>query len=208
MSRSETEGYPLSCVDCAITACRFGKENYPEFCLTKNLEVGKRDAVLPKYFESEQISKCSVCSVEVEGEYYGQMARVEETMEFARRIGAKKLGLAYCAEMALEAELYAKILRINGFDVISAICKLGRLDEGETLRGASSGRIMCNPIGQADVLNQAGTDFNIIIGLCVGADSIFMRSSKALTTVMINKDRLAGNNPAVTLYRPERRKLI
>ena len=207
MSKSE-EKYPLSCVDCAVTACRFGRTDYPDFCLTKKLPEGKLDSVLPEYFEGEQIAKCSVCSVEVEGEYYGQMARVEETMEFARRIGAKKLGLAYCADMAEEAALYARILRINGFEVVSVICKVGRLDEGETLRGKANGRVMCNPLGQAEVLNQAGTDFNIMIGLCAGSDALFMRASKALCTIMINKDRLTSNNPAVTLYRPERRKLV
>ena len=202
------EKLPLSCVDCAVTACRFGKDNYPAFCLTKALSPEDKAAVIPEYFEDEIISKCSTCSVEVEGEYYGVMARVEETMEFARRIGAKKIGLAFCTEMAWEAELYAKILRLNGFEAVPVMCKIGMLDEGDMLRGEPNGRVMCNPIGQALYLNRQETDFNILMGLCVGSDTLFMKYAKAVTTVMINKDRLTANNPAVTLYRPERRKLI
>ena len=208
MSEESKNGYPLSCVDCSVTACRFGKDNYPEFCLTKKLSEDDKEEVLPKYFSDDITSKCSVCSVEVEGEYYGQMARVEETMEFARRIGAEKIGLAYCSDMVNEAELYARILRINGFSVVSVICKYGELDEGAVLYGTPNGRVMCNPIGQAQFLNAAKTDMNILIGLCVGSDSLFIKHSDALTTIMINKDRLTCNNPAVTLYRPERRKLV
>ena len=199
---------PLSCVDCAVTACRFGKDNYPDFCLTKALSPEDKASVIPSYFEDELISKCSVCSVEVEGEYYGEMARVEETMEFARRIGAKKIGLAFCTELAWEAELYTKILRLNGFEAVPVMCKIGQLDEGEMLGGKKNGRVMCNPIGQALYLNREKTDFNILMGLCVGSDTLFLRYAQAVTTIMINKDRLTANNPAVTLYRPERRKLV
>lgn len=198
----------LSCVDCAVTACRFGRDDYPDFCLTKRLADGEAQSLIPDYFRDEILSKCSICSVEVEGEFYGEMARVEETMEFARRIGAKKIGLAFCGELQSEAELYIKILEINGFEVVPVCCKVGGLDEGEALFGKPSGKPMCNPIGQARIMNAERTDFNILMGLCVGSDTLFIRHADAPATVMINKDRLTCNNPAVTLYRPERRKLV
>jgi uncharacterized metal-binding protein len=59
---------------------------------------------------------------------------------------------------------------------------------------------MCNPLLQAELLNQAGTDFNVIIGLCVGHDTLFIKQSKAPVTYLIVKDRILGHNPAAALY--------
>ena len=59
---------------------------------------------------------------------------------------------------------------------------------------------MCNPIGQAEMLNEAGTELNIICGLCVGHDAIFTMHCKAPVTTLIAKDRVLGHNPAAALY--------
>ena len=49
-------------------------------------------------------------------------------------------------------------------------------------------------------LEAQGTDFNIVIGLCVGHDTLFLRHSHAPTTVMIVKDRVLAHNPVAALY--------
>ena len=59
---------------------------------------------------------------------------------------------------------------------------------------------LCNPIGQAAVLAQLGTQLNIVIGLCVGHDSLFFAHSKAPVTVLVAKDRVLGHNPVAALY--------
>jgi uncharacterized metal-binding protein len=48
-------------------------------------------------------------------------------------------------------------------------------------------------------LNRAGTDFNVIVGLCVGHDSLFIKNSDALVTTLVAKDRVLGHNPAAAL---------
>lgn len=207
MSEKETN-CPLSCVDCAVTACRYGKDNYPAFCLTKAMSPEEKASVLPLYNDGDINARYAFWSATVEGTYYGEMARVEETMEFARRVDARKIGLAYCSELQAEAKLYARILDINGFETYMIDCKAGGLDAGEVLDGKPSGQVMCNPVLQARLLNEAGTDMNILMGLCAGSDALFMKFASAMTTIMINKDRLTCNNPAVTLYRPERRNLL
>lgn len=55
---------------------------------------------------------------------------------------------------------------------------------------------MCNPILQARLLNQA----NVVIGLCMGHDSLFYRYSEAYVTTLVTKDRVTGHNPAAALY--------
>ena len=47
---------------------------------------------------------------------------------------------------------------------------------------------------------QAQTDFNVLIGLCVGHDSLFFKYSEAMATVLVAKDRVTGHNPAAALY--------
>jgi len=58
----------------------------------------------------------------------------------------------------------------------------------------------CNPILQAELLNRARTDFNIIIGLCVGHDMLFTKFSKAPVATLVVKDRMTGHNPVISLY--------
>jgi uncharacterized metal-binding protein len=59
---------------------------------------------------------------------------------------------------------------------------------------------ICNPILQARLLNQQKTDLNVVVGLCVGHDSLFIKYSDALVTTLITKDRVLGHNPAAALY--------
>ena len=58
----------------------------------------------------------------------------------------------------------------------------------------------CNPLLQAELLNRAGTGFNIIVGLCVGHDMLFTSHSEAPVTTLIVKDRLLGHNPVIGLF--------
>ena len=64
----------------------------------------------------------------------------------------------------------------------------------------ATGNIMCNPILQAKILNQEKTQLNVVMGLCVGHDSLFYKYSNALTTTLITKDRVLAHNPAGALY--------
>lgn len=44
-------------------------------------------------YDEEENRRIMVNAANVESEFYGKMTRVEETVEFAKRIGAKKLEL-------------------------------------------------------------------------------------------------------------------
>ena len=59
---------------------------------------------------------------------------------------------------------------------------------------------MCNPILQAMVLNDGKTDLNVLLGLCVGHDSLFFKYAEAPCTVLAVKDRLLGHNPLAAIY--------
>ena len=142
----------------------------------------------------------------VEAEGYGRLCRMEEIMLFARKCGYNRIGLIFCVGLSDEAREVSKILTHNGFDVVSAVCKNGSdpkssvgLKDEETLSGCAD-EVMCNPIGQALLMNSEHTDMNIILGLCVGHDSLVMKYVEAPTTVLAVKDRVMGHNPLAAIY--------
>ena len=127
-------------------------------------------------------------------------------MSFAQRIGAKRLGIASCVGLIREARMLQEILELNGFLVESVCCKVGSIPK-EEIGLADEEKIrpgqfeaLCSPIGQAMLLNEAETELNVLVGLCVGHDSLFFRHSEAPVTVLVAKDRVTGHNPAAVLY--------
>ena len=192
----------LSCVDCGTQNCKFKTRTYPDFCLTTNLSEEDSLWALERYDEDRN-REIMIASAEVEFEGYCQWTRVQEIMEFARKIGARKIGIANCIGLINEARIFAKILRANDFEPYAVICKVegrAKTSVGIPSECETIGPAMCNPILQARLLNQAGTDLNVVIGLCVGHDSLFYRYSEAYVTTLVTKDRVTGNNPAAALY--------
>ena len=191
-----------SCVDCGTQNCKYQDRTYPDFCPTDHLRDEDRQWALARYDEGNN-RQVMIASAEVEYEGYCQWTRVQEIMEFARKIHARRIGIANCIGLINEARIFARILRANGFEPYSVICKVAgqpKTSMGIPARCESIGAAMCNPILQARLLNEARTDLNIVIGLCVGHDSLFYKYSDAYVTTLVTKDRVTGNNPAAALY--------
>lgn len=133
-------------------------------------------------------------------------SRVEEVMEFAKRMGYRRLGIAYCAGVQFEAGLLVPILENRGFEVISVSCKCGSVPKEELgiedWEKVSPGHFeaMCHPLAQAEILNSYRTDLNVMLCLCVGHDSLFLKHSEAPCTVLAAKDRVYGHAPLMGLY--------
>lgn len=194
-----------SCVDCGTQNCKFKTRTYPEFCPTVHLKEEDRKWALERYDEGRN-REIMIASAEVEFEGYCQWTRVQEIMEFARKIQAKRIGIANCIGLIREARVFARILQANGFDAYAVICKVAGLSKssmGIPQECEQIGAAMCNPILQARLLNEAHTDLNVVIGLCVGHDSLFYKYSDAYVTTLVTKDRVTGNNPVAALYTAE-----
>jgi uncharacterized metal-binding protein len=137
---------------------------------------------------------------------YCKLTRVEETVLYARLRGFKKLGLAFCVGLSQEAELFTNLLINEGFEVVSVCCMCGALssddvglpEEDKIVPGFR--QPMCNPIGQASVLDDNGCELNILLGLCVGDDTLFIKHSQAPVTILAVKDRVLAHNPLGALY--------
>ena len=191
------------CSHCKKEFCYEGDvSKAPAFCPTK---VTTPEAELERY--SEEDRRMAQAAAIVEGRYYGLLTRVEEIMEFALQMGYKHIGVGFCGGFMAESEVFVNILRANGFEVDSIDCKNGSVeksrmgvDQADFVDCDDSCERMCNPAGQAEKLDAAGCELNVILGLCVGHDSLFIRHSKAPVTVLAAKDRVLGHNPIAAIY--------
>jgi uncharacterized metal-binding protein len=197
----------LRCAMCGVWACSAepGTKRYPPFCpmLTETAIVSKAEEV---YLSQDEVRELALVAARTEAAGYCKEPRLEEIMNFARRIGAQRLGIASCVGLIREARILQEILEANGFEVDSVCCKVGSIDkekvglkDEEKIRPGQY-ESLCNPVGQAMLLNEAGTELNIVVGLCVGHDSLFFKHSEAPVTVLVAKDRVTGHNPAAALY--------
>jgi len=140
------------------------------------------------------------------GTVTARWTRVEDTIALAKIMGWRKIGIATCIGMLSETDELVKILAAQGLEPFSVCCKTGSIDilrvglaEKDKVRPGTF-EPACNPIAQAKLCNRAGTDMNIIVGLCVGHDMLFTKHSKAPVTTLVCKDRVTGHNPVAVLY--------
>ena len=96
----------------------------------------------------------------------------------------------------------ANLLEAAGLEVVTVGCMVGAVkpqDTGvpdELITGLG---IACNPIAQAKIMNEEGTQLNFIYGLCVGHDTLFIQQSEAPVTFISAKDVVTGDNPSAAL---------
>jgi len=197
----------LKCSICRVQACSStpGTKTFPVFCPASQDPNALADAC-QFYHSDPEIQRLALSAARVEAAGYCRWPRVQEVMEFARGIGATRLGIATCVGLIREAGLLQEILEANDFQVSSVCCKVGSipkeeigLTDHEKVRPGQF-EALCNPVGQAELLNEAGTELNIVVGLCVGHDSLFFKHSVAPVTVLVAKDRVTGHNPVAALY--------
>lgn len=172
-------------------------------CAAKGISCTKVDEkqIINSYSEEEH--KIMQAAAFVEATYYSQLTRLEETAEFARQMGYKKLGLAFCIGLNKEAHLIKKFLA-KDFEVVSICCKNCAIAKDKLqlkkINPQSKTESMCNPKQQAQFLNDAGCDLFISCGLCVGHDAIFNKNCNGPVTTLVAKDRVLAHNPLGVVY--------
>ncbi len=216
-----TEELHPMCAKCARVACHpaiginevptFDKA--PLFCPMK-LFPDLIDKVVCEYDKPDVKEFARLASVQ-EFECYERteegirtkIPRIEEVIQFATKCGYRKLGIAFCLGLRKEAQMLTDVFENKGFEVVSVCCKSGAtpkerigIKPDEHISGPESWESMCNPILQAEVLNTVGVDLAIMLGLCVGHDTLFMKYCRLPMTVLAVKDRVTGHNPLAALY--------
>lgn len=213
----------LSCSHCSAVWQKKGKTHCwsgdpaskaPNYCPEGERQIIEES--FAKYQGDSADAKMAQVAARVEGLCYqpipgseavnARWTRVEDTIAFAKLMGYQTIGIATCIGLLAETEQLVSILKAQGFKPLSVCCKAGSIDkmeldlkEEDKVRPGSF-EPACNPIAQAEFLNAAGSDMNIIVGLCVGHDMLFTKYSQAPVTTLVVKDRVTGHNPVSVLY--------
>ncbi|MDI9620137.1 MAG: DUF1847 domain-containing protein [Candidatus Nezhaarchaeota archaeon] len=192
----------MLCAKCNVMACVRGGEP-PINCPMKDMPTIVTEATR-LYFDEKERAIAKIAA-EVEKDGYAFWPRIREFAEFSKRLGANRVGIAFCLGLKDVARQIVEYLEEMDFQVFSVACKCGGIDKSQVLgEGAKMKREafepMCNPIAQALILNSLRTEVNGVVGLCVGHDSLFYMHSKAPTVTMVVKDRVTGHNPVAALY--------
>ncbi len=181
----------MRCAQCETRECEQGKDCTGGLALDTARQAYEGDSL-----------ELLRASAKVEAEHYLAATRLEEIAILAKKLGAKRVGLAFCIGLAEEAKVVSRYLS-KYFEVHSACCKVGGVSKDEFglqhLHGDAR-ESTCNPAGQAAVLERAGTDLNVVLGLCVGHDAQFYRSSAAPAVTLAAKDRVLAHNPLGAIY--------
>jgi len=183
----------VRCARCKTRECTEGKDCFDR--AEKHMEL----------YEDPEIASIHRAATAIEGRHYCEEPRLAEIILFGREMGYRKLGLAFCIGTIDEAGVVEEVLSQH-FEVVSVCCKVGGIEKKTfDLERIGQGReteSICNPAGQAEIMNDAGTELNIICGLCVGHDSVFTECSEAPVSTFITKDRVLAHNPAGAVYCP------
>jgi uncharacterized metal-binding protein len=210
-----------ACAKCPVEACvpqikaneELSIEKAPNFCPMKVMPEIIEKALLE--YDKPEIKEFARQASIQEFECYEHLPegirtknpRILELIEFAQKCGYRKLGIAYCGGLGNEARLLTDILENKGFEVVSIMCKAGAVPKerigikpDEKIAGPEHWETMCNPIMQAEVLNAENVDLAIMLGLCIGHDTLFIKYCRVPMTVIAVKDRVTGHNPLAALY--------
>jgi uncharacterized metal-binding protein len=206
----------VNCAKCTRQVCDTrewdkGPDNCPSKIRTEVIKKATEKCISPEnlrlaYNASKQEASCYIKLPHAPKVISPSKSRVEEVMEFAERMHYKRLGVAYCIGVQYEVSLLVPILENRGFEVVSVCCKCGSVPKEELgfeeWEKISPGTFesMCHPLAQAAILNSYNTELNIMVCLCVGHDSLFLKNSKAPCTVLAAKDRVFGHAPLLALY--------
>ena len=215
------------CAKCPERYCSFNpkevlkKETLPQYCpilldsktIEKSVKRYKDSKVKDLYGPATIVEKEAY--QKVRGVEMAVRPRIKELIEIAKLLNVKKIGIAFCAGLRDEASRLTSLLEEQRLPVVSVVCKCGGIDKAilGIPKRFKIGRpdlfeAACNPVLQAELLNKAKTEINVIIGLCIGHDMIFTKNSNAPVTTLIVKDRLLGHNPIIGLYSSYHKDII
>jgi uncharacterized metal-binding protein/predicted Fe-Mo cluster-binding NifX family protein len=191
------EELQVDCISCRDRVCLRGGECSLSSEIPPNLPL-----------QVKEIDRMLEASLDISSEEERKLCRLSELIYYCLEMKYKRIGVAFCTDLQEPAEILTQVMR-RFFDVFPVCCKIGGLNVDDSLllnnaesseRGERKKSIACNPLGQARVLNRIGTDFNVLVGICIGADSIFTQASDAPVTTLFVKDKSLANNPIGALY--------
>lgn len=181
----------MKCAKCTMHKCYTAGQN-----CTKISEAEVEEAYTG---ERLAIMKAAACT---EGRFYNNLTRLEETVEFCKFMGYKKIGMAFCIGLNQEAKLIEQYFAQH-FEVYSVCCKVCGVEKAtmelEQIKEGTR-ETMCNPLMQAKLLQEKEVEFCVTVGLCVGHDALFTGACTTPVSCLVAKDRVLAHNPLGAVY--------
>ena len=181
----------MDCIKCNIKTCRVA-----ESCNSQKFDT---ETLLSKYHLPDNQKIIQASATLVDNGRAGTLSRLQEIIEFSNGMNFKRLGLAYCYGMESDSALIAQIFRESGFKIYPVSCTTGGFKQSDVNYQSEIGKVSCNPLAQAEQLNNELVDLTITVGLCLGHDILFQKHINSYTTTLIVKDRVYNNNPIEAL---------
>jgi uncharacterized metal-binding protein/predicted Fe-Mo cluster-binding NifX family protein len=182
----------LDCLACSDRVCLRGEACWPQLSRVSDKEPEDSGLMLEAARDIALEKERTLC-------------RLSELIYFCLEMKYRKIGVAFCIDLLEATDILVRVLR-RFFEVHPICCKVGGRVANDPWSaspnsgGAEARDVGCNPQGQAEILNKIGTDINVLVGLCMGADCVLSKCSKAPVSTLFVKDKSLANNPIGALY--------
>jgi uncharacterized metal-binding protein len=169
----------LHCAKCTSFVCRGGNRDAgPEFC-----PMHGDFPAFQELYRNDQVRELATRAALVEAAGYCRWTRLREVVEFSHGMGFQRLGIAHCPDTAPEAR------RVSEF-----LCGAGL----EAFLPPPSPR--CDPEAQSAFFAGQRAELVVVAGMCVGHESLLVRTSRIPVVVLLARDRRLRHNPVAALY--------
>lgn len=177
----------MNCTKCTSKNCR-----KLETCKLQSID---KKSIIEAYHINENQAIVQAAANLVDNGRAGTLNRLQEIIAFAKEMNYKKIGLAYCYGMEIEASIIQNLIKNEGINVIAVSCTVGGMPQNDINKSSSINKVSCNPLSQASQMNSEGVDFAVMIGLCLGHDVLFQKYIHADVTTLVVKDRVLNHAP-------------
>ncbi len=173
----------FTCGECTALTGFTNNVEAPDGCLKLALDREELLRLIDIYKDYSSTTFSDVTESKSIGSVIGTFSSAEEIVSYARNIGAKKIGITSCSGFLKETREFILHLERHHLESYCVICNIGTPGKDAislTRRVETDGDIYdanCNPALQAYLLDREKTELNVIIGLCAGNDSLFLRHS-------------------------------
>jgi uncharacterized metal-binding protein len=178
----------MNCTTCEDKVCRKQQKSCDQ-------ESFLRYEIIEQYQEVSHSEIVKAAAELVDSGRAGTLSRMEEIIEFAKRMNYQKLGIAYCYGMEKQAKAIETLLISEWFDVSAVSCSVGGLIQSEVNSASCVHKVSCNPLGQAEQLNAEKVDLTLVVGICMGHDILLNRNLAMDFTTLVVKDRKNNHAP-------------
>lgn len=178
----------MNCTTCEDRVCRKQQTSCDRESFVKS-------EIIEQYQDVSHSEIVKAAAELVDSGRAGTLSRMEEIIEFAKRMKYQKIGIAYCYGMEQYAKEIESILTDEWFEVSAVSCSVGGLKQSEVNTASCIHKVSCNPLGQAEQLNAEKVDLTLVVGICMGHEILLNRNLGMDFTTLVVKDRKNNHAP-------------